>query len=106
MAENPSPHYLVDRVGKVVGQVRDLLHRSSALGIRADVELAWTGLLKQLRENPGGWGDPLWSTKLAGGTVHRGIFIPLVVRFVIYEPQRIVWILDVQPLPGHALAQS
>jgi len=106
MAEIPESGYFVDRVGKVVDQIRVLVQRRIVSGQQTALASAWTSVLGHLRRDPAGWGDPLYRTQLEGGMICRGIVPPLIVRYVVYEPERIVWILDVQPLPGHPLAQN
>lgn len=97
------PGYKVELVGPVKEQSRILAARATAAGIGREYLQAWYAILKELRTRPLEWGDPEWNTRKKGGTVCRGTMWPLVVQFVVYEPERYVCILKIRPMPRSPL---
>jgi hypothetical protein len=59
----------------------------------------------QLRTRPLDWGDPEYRTRKKGGRVYHGIEAPLVVRYAVFEPDKLVWLLSVRLLPKSPLAK-
>jgi hypothetical protein len=52
-----------------------------------------------------GWGDPIRKTVLEGGMVYRGIYQPLIVHYAVFEKERVVMLLDINPFPGHGFEE-
>jgi hypothetical protein len=49
-------------------------------------------------QHPSPLGNPLHKTKKQGGVVCAGIVEPVAVRFAVFEGEKVVFLLDVQPL--------
>jgi hypothetical protein len=104
MVKKDESDYRVDRVRRVVDQIRELGDRAATLGISENYLSALRAILERLQTSPLDWGDPEWRTKRKGGYVCHGILPPLVVHYVVFEPERVVCILNIKPLPGSPLA--
>jgi hypothetical protein len=90
--------YRVARMMRVVEQIRDLAARATSLGIKAELIAALESIDEQLQTAPLTLGNPLHNTKKQGGVVCVGIVEPISVRFAVFEREKAVFLLDVQPL--------
>jgi hypothetical protein len=106
MADRPTPPYRVDRLSQVTAQVRFLADKANRLGLGGVYVAALKQILEKLQTEPLAWADPEYHTIHEGGTVCHAIQSPLLVRYVVYEPERVVCILALVALPGHPLGQS
>jgi hypothetical protein len=97
--------YRVDPTGPAKQQMRDLLAKAVARNEGEKVRGALEAIVSELETQPHGWGDPLHRTRKEGGQVYRGIKPPLVVRYAVFEPEKVVWLLDVRALPNTPLAE-
>lgn len=104
MAGTSGSSYFVDRTGKAALQIQQLHIKARTIGKVKALRTILQDIHQRLRSDPQGWGKPLYHTKLPGGTVFCGILPPLVVHFVVYEPERFVWIFDVKALPSSPMA--
>jgi hypothetical protein len=100
--EEQSP-YRVDRLAEVDSQIRALVAKAATLGNRRQVIDALKAVYERLETDPFGWGDPEYRTQKEGGCVCHGIRAPLVVHYAVFEPERVVVILKIKPLPGSEL---
>jgi hypothetical protein len=66
---------------------------------------ALEAIISQLETRPHEWGDPERRTRKEGGLVYHGIRSPLVVQYVVFEPDEVVWVIKVTPLPDTPLAE-
>jgi len=98
------PGYKVEQIGPVKEQVRTLAARATAAGVYREFRQAMHLIFKELETRPLKWGDPEWNTRKVGGTVRRGIMRPLIVQYAVYERERYVCILKINPLPHSPLA--
>ena len=104
MAEK-NPGYKVDFLPAVKEAMLDLAARAAATGIREDYVQAWRSIIDQLRTRPLEWGDPDWGTRKPGGIVYHGLLRPLLhVQYVVFEAERYVCILNINPLSHSPLA--
>jgi hypothetical protein len=62
--------------------------------------------MDHLENRPLEWGDPEYHTKQPGGLVCHGIIDPLFVRFVVYEAQKVVVIINLTPLATSPLSNA
>jgi hypothetical protein len=102
----PTPHdspYQIDRLPQVDEHLRALGERAARLGILDEYLNALKHAIHRLQAVPLTWGDPAYHTRREGGVVCHAIAPPLVFHYVVFEPERVVCILKVKPLPGHAL---
>jgi hypothetical protein len=97
------PVYKVDRLRGVDQQIKALAAQAAAAGVSREYAQALRAVIDQLRTRPLDWGDPEWSTRKEGGTVCHGIMAPLIVRYVVFEPERYVCILKITPMPPSRL---
>jgi hypothetical protein len=49
-----------------------------------------------LASNPSAFGEPLYNTRLPGGLVCVAYLAPVVLHYVVFEQQRVVYISDVK----------
>lgn len=99
----PSPQFQVGRLALVNRQIRLLIEKARALGIDHEVVSCLKVILQKLATAPLAWGDPLYATKLPGGLVFRGFYSLFFVHYIVYEPQRLVLITEIQVKSGHPL---
>src|SRR5438445_10159125 len=103
---SPSPQdspYQIDRLPQVDEHLRTLGKRAARLGILGEYLTALRHAIDRLQAAPLTWGNPAYHTHREGGMVCHAIAPPLVFHYVVFEPERVVCILKVKPLPGHAL---
>src|SRR5262245_26612744 len=105
MASKAKPPYRVDPTGPFKQQMNDLITRAAALGMRQKVLDAFKAIVRQLQTRPLDWGDPERRTRKKGGYVYHGIKPPLVVQYVVFEPKKVVWLLNVRAITGSPLAE-
>jgi hypothetical protein len=105
MASGEESSYQLDSTEAAREQVRELTARSFAIGQLPVLLDAMKAVIDRLKTRPLGWGDPEWRTRKQGGSVCHGIRPPLIVRYVVYEDEKVVCILNVQALPGSPLAE-
>lgn len=88
------------QVGKAAGigeRMRALADLASRAGIRQAYLDALTRMLERLQRDPRDWGDPLYHAKHEDGMFHAHTN-PIRVRYVVYEIEKKVMIIDIQPL--------
>jgi hypothetical protein len=97
--------YRLDPTGPADEQVRKLLAKAAARGEQQEVLEALQAIAHQLKTRPHDWGDPERRTQLEGGMVYHAIERPLMVWYVVFEPRKVVWLLEVRALPNSPLAE-
>ena len=105
MDSSEGPRYRVDPTGPANQQIRDLIAKAAAGSGRQYVADALEAVFSQLKTRPADWGDPLWRTRKEGGMVYHAIQAFLFVRYVVFEPEKVVWLLDVRALSNPPLAE-
>src|SRR5688572_31582380 len=95
MATDPGPFSLT-RLPVVDRQITDLLARIKSSDTRRKVRQIVRAIFVRLRTNPLEFGDPIYHTKKAGGTVCHSFLRPISVHFVVFESERVVCILKIQ----------
>jgi hypothetical protein len=94
----------VDPTGPARQQMHDLLAKAAARNEGEKVRGVLEAIVSELETRPHDWGDPVHRTRKEGGQVYRGIKSPLIVRYAVFEPANLVWLLDVRALPNSPLA--
>jgi len=46
------------------------------------------------------WGDPDYTLNTPGGVVYHAVLDPIIVRYVVFDARKIVFVKEVKPLPG------
>jgi hypothetical protein len=105
MASTEESRYRVDATGPAKEQVRELLAKPSTRSELQRVVDALEAILIHLATQPHDWGDPEYRTRKEGGMVYHGIVSPLIAWYAVYEPEKVVWLFDVQALPDSPLAK-
>lgn len=103
MAAKEGLLYRVARTSPVNEQIRALAKKAVSAGIDQEFFRAMREVVEQLQTRPLEWGDPERRTRKKGGWVCHGVRPPVIVYYVVYEPERAVCILRVRPLPGSPL---
>jgi hypothetical protein len=94
-----STHYRVVYSGQVRARLQALLARADALALRPAIAAAVREIDARLRVYPQ-FGQPLRDMATAGETLWIGAVGPLVVKYGIDDPRRLVFVVEpFQPLP-------
>ena len=93
-----TPEYRVAHMGHIAGQMQALTKRAASLGIKVDLLKAFRSAEEQLRRAPLVLGNPVRNTKKQGGVVCVGVVEPIFVRFAVFEREKAVFLLSVEPL--------
>jgi hypothetical protein len=99
----PVPPYQLCFRAVVKEQLQELARRASAAGRRTSYLEVLNQAIEQLSTSPLEWGDPRHNTRHEGGVVCYALRPPLLFSYVIYENERLVWLLDIKPAPGSPL---
>lgn len=95
--------YHIDLLKKAKEDIALLAKKAASRGIRKDFIQAFKVVIEQLKTRPLEWGDPERKTLKKGGLVCHGVVPLLITHFVLYESERAVFIIQIQPFPGSAL---
>ncbi len=98
--------YQVDRLPRVLSQIRELAKRAAKAGVQQLYLDSLMESVRKLREGPLSFADPVYNTQKEGGVTCHAIEGPLVVHCVVYQIEKVVLVLDIKPLPGSKLEQS
>ncbi len=104
MASGEESRYRVEPTGPAKEQMRELIAKPPAGSELQQVVDALKAIVSQLETRPQDWGDPEYQTRKEGGMVCHGIQPPLFVRYVVFEAEKVVCLLQVKALPGSSLA--
>lgn len=96
MAAADTPRFVVSELPDVVKETAELGRQATEAGERQALVETLKAIMKQLEEAPLTWGDPEYHPNKPGSTVLHGTMSGLLVRYVVYEPERSVLILKVQ----------
>ena len=102
----PSAHgrrFTVDRLPEVDQQIRELASEAKVRGFSREYIRALKSIVDELERDPLGWGDPQYHAKSQGSTVCHGVLGPLYVEYVVFEPDSVVVILGLRPMPSAGL---
>lgn len=98
MAVPEEPTYKIGRLQHVPGQIKDCLKLIPSREQRKAAIAALRRVVAHLQTDPTDWGDPEYRTVKAGGMVCHGVSFPFLVRYVVYEMERAVCVLNVDLL--------
>lgn len=104
MVSDNGTHYELSQTAEVTKQIKELGRKARKLGIKNRFVDALKTISRMLQSAPMQWGDPEWHPKRKGDCVCHASCSPLFVRYVVFEPERKVMLLKVQPLPKSPLA--
>jgi|ERR1051326_7384071 hypothetical protein len=96
--------YRVSNVPKVATQFARLKQRAIELAILPDFSRARKEILAHLQTDPLTWGEPLYNTAHPGGVRCVAVSPPLFVSYVVFENERTVLWLELEPLSRSPLA--
>ena len=97
--------YRVDLTGPAKQQMRELIANAAAGSARQKVQDTLLAIISRLEKGPHGWGDPERRTRLEGGLVYHAIERPFIVWYVVFEPRKVVWLLEVRDLTDPSLPE-
>jgi hypothetical protein len=95
MPELP-PGYRVLHMPGVATQIRDLVRSIDDEPSQRELLDKLTSIAQGLASNPSAFGEPLYNTRLPGGLVCVAYLAPVVLHYVVFEQQRVVYISDVK----------
>jgi hypothetical protein len=90
--------YKVGRFAGVPKQMRALADYAALAGIRQAYLDALKRMLAHLEQDPLAWGDPLYRIKHKSGVVCHVCMEPIAVRYVVFEEEQSVLIIDIRPV--------
>jgi hypothetical protein len=90
----------LEPTGPAEEQIRALLAEAAIRGELREVLAALRATARELKTRPQDWGDPVHRTHKEGGVVYHRIFSPLLVRYAVFESEKVVWLLNVRAMPG------
>jgi hypothetical protein len=98
------PAYTLGRVPEAARQIKELGAKAKAVGLHLALISALKVIVDSLESTPADFGDPRYKTKRPGGMVYQAIVPPLLsVHYAVYEQERVVMLLSVNPLPRSRL---
>jgi hypothetical protein len=98
MLSNGQPEYKVGYLPAAKQQIHDLAAGCTDHGQKKALASALKAMLAKLQTEPSIWGDPEYNLQKPGGCVYHGIIEPVIIRYAIYEHERIVLIMSVRLL--------
>jgi hypothetical protein len=102
MASGPAP-FTVDRVPQVDRRIRDLAGHAKSKGILSEFLNTLTSIVEKLERDPLGWGDPEYHPESKKSTVCHGVHGGVFTRFVVFEDERLVILLELTVMPHSEL---
>jgi hypothetical protein len=93
------PRYEITSVPNVKQQLRRHAQHAVLQGKDATVARALRHIMRQLEIDPARFGEPAYRTRKPGGLVYKAVHQPFSVSYVVYEPERVVLLIDVSPMP-------
>jgi hypothetical protein len=94
----PQP-YRLDAMPAARRQLRELSINAIESGFAKLLTGALQEMMQKLQTDPINWGDPEYHPKKQGSCVYHRACDPLFVKYVVYEPERVVLVLEVRRLP-------
>jgi hypothetical protein len=94
MAEQSAPRYKISVSAVIAAKVEVLANEARQLGIGEAFLAGLEKALKDLAVNPLEWGDPTNNAKYPGAMIFFGARIPVVIRYTVYEQEKLVWLLN------------
>jgi hypothetical protein len=91
--------FQLDAMPTAMRQLRELTRNAIESGFAKLLTGALQEMMQKLRTDPTNWGDPEYHPKKQGSCVYHRACDPLFVKYVVYEPERVVLVLEVRPLP-------
>jgi hypothetical protein len=97
-SDNHAWRYTVHASGAIAETIRKI-HRRAKLEGRGDkVIAAFTDMLRRLRQDPKGLGEPFYRLSALGLDVRTCVIRPLAVDFAVHEEKRLVFLKGVKLL--------
>jgi hypothetical protein len=106
MIPDPVPPYEVSLAGTAPRDIAHLLTRSPSLGLRAEVDRLLSQIVKQLRQQPRTWGDPLRDFRSLQAVQYRGRVGFLLAYYSVQDRLPWVFLSSVTAPKGHPLARD
>jgi hypothetical protein len=104
MIPDPAPPFEVSLAGKAPRDIAHLLARSPALGLRAEVDRLLSQTVKELRQRPRTWGDPLRNFQSLQAVQYRGRVGFLLAYYSVHDRLPWVFLSSVTTPKGHPLS--
>jgi hypothetical protein len=92
--------YRVGRNRIVNEQIKVLAAAAKKLGVGQLYRDALLAIVKELTDRPLEFGDPDYRMVTKDGIYCHGVHQPLLVRYVVFETEQTVQIIEVKPFPG------
>ena len=96
---NGDPHFKVHVAGAIAAELRRLQRRATKEGRGAKLIDAFRRIVKRLRDDPLGFGEPLYELPALRLFVRHAAIAPLVVYFAVHDEEQLVFIKSVAQLP-------
>jgi hypothetical protein len=79
-------------------QVRDIAKKAATKGKKENFLSAMASVLELLRTEPTTWGDPEYNLQQPGACVYHGVREPVIVKYAVFELDKIVLVMRVNVL--------
>lgn len=104
MASGGEFPYRLEETPKFMQQLRELSKKAQKRGLARQLADALQELVDRLQTAPAQWGDPEWPPKKEGSCVYHRVVGSLWVKYVVFENEKLVGLLDVRAMPRSSLA--
>ena len=91
--------YQITPVPNVKEQLRRHAQQAVLKGKEATVALALRHIMRRLEIDPASFGEPAYRTRKPGGLVYKVVHRPFSATYAVYEPEKVVLLIDVSPMP-------
>jgi hypothetical protein len=99
-----SQDYEVHYVPAAAQELHDLATKARSTGSLQEYQEALKRVVQKLQTEPAHWGDPEYHPKKPGSCAYHAMDSFLIVRYIVYENERKVFLLSVAPAPKSPLA--
>jgi mRNA-degrading endonuclease RelE of RelBE toxin-antitoxin system len=106
MAGEASPAFRLSIIPRCRERIQALADRASAAGLGPLFARTLTELRRQLEARPREWGDPNYRYHGLGTTSYLRVEGWFRIVYAVDDSRPIVFLREVEPLPGHPLADT
>lgn len=96
MSSNGQTVYELRHLSSAAQAIKELAKTLPAGGPREAFVSAMRIIIEKLQTEPSKWGDPEYNLRKPGGCVYHGILDPVIVKYAVYEHEKIVLLMKVR----------
>jgi hypothetical protein len=106
MADEPAPPFRLSIIPACRERIQSLANRAMAAGLGPLFARTLTEMRRQLESRPREWGDPNYRFHGLGAISYLRVEGWFRVVYAVDESQPVVFLREVEPLPGNPLADD